>query len=266
MRAVVRNPERAPVGSDPIAAELSSADALTRAYAGADAVVVQLPLVFDEQAVQQVEQVAEALRRAQVRRVVFNPGGPVATPSLTGLPYFDARFLMAEALEAGPFNAAIVGPLGPYTDNMGAPWSTPLVRQGVLAYPVPTEVPIPWVAIDDVAERIATAVAGTEEGRLPVIGPQPLTGNEVAAALTDALGRPVRWRSIAAAEYGDMMRPYTGDEVAEGVARLYAVLAESPPPPAPDPDRLSVGSTGIEAWARAHAWDAAAPLAMARAE
>ena len=104
-------------------------------------------------------------------------------------------------------------------DNLGAPWSAPLVRDGVVAYPLPAEAPVPWVALDDVADRIVAAVTGDEQGRLPICGPQPLTGEQTAAALARALARPVRWETVGAAEYtARLLRPHTGDEVADGVA------------------------------------------------
>ena len=248
VRAVVRHPERAD-GCEPYAADLARAGDLARAYAGADVVVVQLPLVFDETAIVQAEQVADALQRSGVRRVVASLGGPTP-PGPVGIPYLDARTMLVQALEAGPFAAAIVEPLTPYMDNLGAPWSAPLVRDGVLAYPLPAEAPVPWVALDDVADRIVAAVTDDEQGRLPICGPEPLTGEQTAAALARALARPVRWKTVGAAEYGEMMRPHTGDEVAAGVAGLYAALAQSPRPPAPDPALVHVGRTDLESWAR----------------
>jgi uncharacterized protein YbjT (DUF2867 family) len=142
----------------------------------------------------------------------------------------------------------------PYMDNLGAPWSAPRLLAGELAYPVPAEAPIPWVAIDDVAERIVDAITGGEQGTLPICGPRPLTGDQAAAAVGEALGRPVRWRSLTPAELGDRMRPYVGDAAADGVAGLYAAMRSAPPPPAPDPARLRLGATDLGTWARRQAW------------
>ena len=137
----VRHPDRAD-GCDPFAADLSSADDLARAYAGADVVVVQLPMAFDETAIVQAERVVEALGARRCARVVGDPGGPTA-PVLVGVPYLDARTTLVQALEAGPFTAAIVEAAAPYMDNLCAPWSSPLVRDGVVAYPLPAEAPVP---------------------------------------------------------------------------------------------------------------------------
>jgi uncharacterized protein YbjT (DUF2867 family) len=251
VRAVVRRPERAPAGCVPAAADLSDPAALARAYDGADAVVVQLPGVFDAVAVRQAEAVAEALSRSPVGHVVFNAGGPTGG---RGLPYLDARTMLAQALADGPCPAAIVQPLGQYMENLSAPWSAPVIGAGVLAYPVPAEAAIPWVAIDDVAERIVSALAAREQGDLPICGPQMLTGDAAAAALTAALGRPVEYRQIAPAEFGDMIRAIGEAAFADGIAELYTAILAAGPPPAPDPERLRMGPTALADWARRQDW------------
>jgi uncharacterized protein YbjT (DUF2867 family) len=258
VRAVVRRPERAPAGCEPYAADLTDAAALDRAFAGADAVVAHLPLVFGQRALVMAERVAGAVRRADVPRVVIGTGGPLP-PGPIGVPYVDARAELVRALEG----AAVVEPYAAYMENLSAPWSAPLVREGVLAYPLPAEHPVPWLALADVAERIAAALAGGETGRIPLTGPWPLTGPQAAEALARAIGRPVRWRSVEPAEYGDMLRPHLGDEAADGIAGMYAALAAGPAP-APDPARLRVGSTDLESWARAQPWTRVPSPAAAR--
>ena len=251
VRAVARRPERGPAGCKPVAADLTDAVALESACAGADAVVIHLPLVFGDRALVMAERVAAAVRRADVPRVVISTGGPLP-PGPIGMPYVDARVELVRALDG----AAVVEPFGAYMENLAAPWSAPLVREGVLAYPLPAERPMPWLALADVAERIAAALADGETGRIPMAGPWPLTGEQAAEALGRGAGRPVHWRSLEPAEYGDLLRPHLGDEAADGVADMYAALAAGPAP-APDPARLRVGSSDLESWARAQHWTAA---------
>ncbi len=257
VRAVARYREQSPElprGCEPVVAGLGDAQALARAYAGADAVVVQLPGTFDETALRQAEHLAEALLSSRVPRVVFNTSGPSPSEPV-GIPYIDARLVLREALECGTFDLTVVGPMGPYMENLVAPWSAPLVRDGILAYPLPAEAPVPWVALADLAEQIAAAIGGDVSQPVLVCGPRPLTGDEAAAALGRGLGRPLEWKTIEPREFGEMMRPYTGDEFADGIAGLYAAMAAGPPPPAPDPALVRAGQTELEAWARGQAWD-----------
>lgn len=242
VRAAVRRPELAPPGCEPFACDLGDPAALDRAYDGADAVVVQLPQVFDATAVAQAERVAEALGRSGVERAVLSAGGPTGA---TGMPYLDARTLLAEHA------TAVVEPCGPYMENLSAPWSAGRVAAGVLAYPLPAEAPVSWIAVGDVADRIVAALERSERGRLPIRGPRALTGAEAASAVAGALGRPVRYRPLAPAEFGDMVRPYAGDAMADGVAALYTALQSAPPLGL---DGVPCGPTDLADWARRQAW------------
>jgi uncharacterized protein YbjT (DUF2867 family) len=261
VRAVARHPSRSlgmPVGCDPFSADVADVDALARAYAGADAVYVQLPLVFDETAIVQAERVVEALRREEVRRVVFNTGGPLPAEPV-GVPYLDARVALARALSEGRFTATLIGPAGPYMENLAAPWSAPLVNDGVIAQPLPAELPLPWVALTDLAEHVAAAVRGPGHSPRLISGPLALTGHQAADALSVALERPVRWETIEPAEYEEMMRPFLGD-AAEGLSRHYASAV---PLPEPAPADLRHGRTGLGAWASTEVWHEAGLLAVA---
>lgn len=127
------------------------------------------------------------------------------------------------------------------------------MREGVLRYPLPAEAPIPWVALDDVADHIVAALTDDEPGPVLVAGPQALTGPEVAATLASAQGRPLRWQTIDPVQYADLLRPHTGDEIADGIAELYSTTGG--PPPAPDPKLLRCGRITLDSWARTQAWD-----------
>lgn len=265
VRAVVRHPDAdrsLPAGAEPYAADLLDGDALARAYDGVDAVVLHLPLEFAaDRAVPQAERALEALERAGVRRVVFNAGGPVP-PEPVGVPYLDARVHVARALAAGPFAGTVVGPGLGYMENLSAPWSAErIAAEGVLAYPLPADVPVPWVALDDLAAVVSAALhdTGGAPGPLVVVGPQALTGERAAEALAAAIGRAVRWRTIAPQEYGAMLAPHIGDDAAAGIAGFYAAAADGPPPPPPAPESVRPGSTALREWAARQPW----PLARA---
>lgn len=246
VRAIARRPDGLPAGCEPFPADALTPGALDRAYDGVDAVVVQLPLVFDDRAFAYAEQVIEALRRSEVRRVAFNAGGPVPDRPI-GVPFVDAKTALVQALEDGPCSATIVEPVAGYMENFSGPWSVPLVRDGVVAYPLPADLPVPWLALDDVAEHVASALSNGEPSRMLVSGPRPLTGAETADAFARALGRPMRYDAIDAGAYGDLIRPHLGDHAADGVAAAYA--GGSPLPAAPDPARLRTGRTDLQTWA-----------------
>jgi uncharacterized protein YbjT (DUF2867 family) len=148
-------------------------------------------------------------------------------------------------------------------ENLSAPWSAPLVSDGVIAHPLPAELPLPWVALADLAEHVAAAVRGPGQQRGLISGPRALTGDEAADALSVALARPVRWETIEPAEHEEMMRPHLGDHAAEALSRHFDVLAAGLTLAEPDPVDLRCGRTGLGAWASSQVWDEAGLLAVA---
>ena len=239
-------------------ADLLDRASLEAAYAGADAVVLQLPLVYDERALRMGENAARAAEAAGVAQLVVNASGPLP-PEPIGVPFLDAR---NRAAAAGVPYVTVLQPTT-YLENLSAPWSAErIARDGIVEYPVPAEAPMHWVAGADVAGAVRRAIEHEVAGWFALPG-AAVTGHEVAGALAAAIGRPVSWRQIMPEELGDRLRPQLGDHAAEGTAAVYRMIAASPPGPAPDPGpaREALGwapRTGAD-WAREQRW----PLALA---
>jgi nucleoside-diphosphate-sugar epimerase len=238
-------------------ADLLHRSSLELAYAGADAVVLQLPLIYDERALTMGENAARAAEAAGVAHLVINAGAPLP-PEPVGVPFLDARHAAAAA------DVARVTVLQPttYMDNLSAPWSAGrIVSDGVVAYAVPGDAPMAFVAMADVAGAIERAIAGCVAGWFALPGPAT-SGHEVAAALGAALGRTMRWEAVTPEAYGEVLRPHLGQHAADGTAAVYRMLAEAPPAPLPDPaaarDALGWDPRGVAAWAKQVAW----PLAL----
>ncbi|WP_084511209.1 SDR family oxidoreductase [Nocardia lijiangensis] len=256
VRGIVRTtPALLPPDAEPIEADLLEPGSLAAAYEGADAVVVQLPLIFTDLAVQQAEAMLAGLRKAGVERVVLNTGS-VMPPVPVGVPFVDARVLLSTELSRGVEAATVVAPARQYMENLVASWSAPLVRAGELAYPLPRELPVPWVALDDLGSTVADLITATTPPPLRIVaGPQALTGDEVAAELGAVLGRPVRWNSISPNSYREMLAPHLGAEAAEGIAGVYTPPPPgAPTPPEPDPSVLEIGATTLRDWAARQDW------------
>jgi nucleoside-diphosphate-sugar epimerase len=150
----------------------------------------------------------------------------------------------------------VLAPTAKYVDNLTAPWSAERVtRDGVIAYPMPAQAPDLWLAIDDVAAAIATAIERAVPGRFALPG-AALTGDQVAEAVADGLGRPVRWEAMAPRDWAELVRPHLGDHAADGTAAVYEMGL--PPAPAPDPgparDALGWAAPDVAAWARSARW------------
>jgi nucleoside-diphosphate-sugar epimerase len=239
-------------------ADLFDRASLESAYQGADAVVLQLPLIYDERALQLADNAARAAEAAGVAHLVINASAPLP-PASIGVPFLDARHHAAAA------DVARVTVLQPttYLENLNAPWSAErVVHRGVLASPLPGDTPMAWVATADVARAVERTIDGEIAGWFALPGPTA-TGHEVAGAIGAALGRTVIWQAITPDEYGDMLRPHLGDHAADGTAEVYRISAVAPPAPLPDPGRaraaLGWAPRDVQTWARQARW----PLALA---
>jgi uncharacterized protein YbjT (DUF2867 family) len=223
------------------------------AYARADAVVLQLPLIYDERVLQIADNAARAVEAAGVAQLVINASAPLpATP--IGVPFLDARHRAAAA------DVACVTVLQPttYLENLSAPWSAQrVVTQGVVAYPVPGDAPMAWLATADMARAVERAIDDEVTGWFALPGPVA-TGNEVAGAIGAALGRAVIWHAITPDAYAELLRPQLGDHAADGTAEIYRMRAAAPPAPLPDPgparDALGWAPRDAGTWARQTPW------------
>jgi uncharacterized protein YbjT (DUF2867 family) len=240
---------------DSRAVNLTDVDSVVRAYDGVDAVVAQLPLVFDPVAVTYAETLLAALAKAGVPRAVFNPG--MALPPVpVGVPYVDARVLLAQRLPAAVDIASVTGPAGPYLENVTQPWSRRRISErGQLAYPLPATAPVPWVTLDDIGDAVAAALDQPRPPAVTVLaGPHAVTGDRLAAAVGAAAGRDVRWTPLTPTEYEHLLTPVVGAAAAAGVASVYEQMAAGPPPPPPPTGVLRLAPTTVEEWATRQDW------------
>jgi uncharacterized protein YbjT (DUF2867 family) len=231
--------------------DLADVDSIVTAYTGVDAVVVQLPVLFDPAVLDHADRILAALAKAGVHRAVFNPATALP-PTPIGVPFIDARVQLAGRLPSIVDRAAVVGPASVYLENIVQPWSLRrIAERGELMYPLPAETPVPWLALADLADAIAKALlADTPAPVTYLAGPEALTGPELAAAIASAAGRPVRWVHTPPAEYRDLLTPMLGGEAAAGIAAAY----DGPPPP-PVPAHLrQIGTTTAHRWAATQHW------------
>ncbi|MFC0845217.1 NmrA family NAD(P)-binding protein [Streptomyces noboritoensis] len=106
------------------------------------------------------------------------------------------------------------------------------MTEGVLAGEIPFpagDTAEPWVDADDLADVVVKAL--TEDGHAGLVheltGPQLLTLADVAAALSAATGRPVRYVPMSGAEYAGLLERYGLPEgEAQWLAELFTTLLD----------------------------------------
>ncbi|MFF1476439.1 NmrA family NAD(P)-binding protein [Streptomyces sp. NPDC058301] len=115
-----------------------------------------------------------------------------------------------------------------FAQNFSEGAMTEGVLGGEIAFPA-GETAEPWVDADDIADVVVKAL--TEDGHAGLVheltGPQLLTFAEVAAALSAATGRAVRYVPVSEAAYAELLGHYGLDEgEARWLAELFATLLD----------------------------------------
>lgn len=155
LRVLVRDAAKATAWADAGASvfegDLAEPESLARASAGADAVYLHLPLVYDPaRAAAFVRNVLGAAEAGGVRRIVFqgNARFPAEPTEVAG---FEIDRDAVMAVLASPLASVVLRPTV-YMDNFAGPWTAPaIVGEGVVAYPISAEARTGFVSADDAA-------------------------------------------------------------------------------------------------------------------
>ena len=121
------------------------------------------------------------------------------------------------------------------------------------------------------AMRLALQTSAADGHHVPLGGPEALVGDQVAANLAEAIGREVRFESLAPEEFAARMsamvtgsREVTPLSIYDGMAKFYAFYnTQAVSPLIVDPqkaaDLLGMEPTRHLDWARAKDWCAGLP-------
>ncbi|MFE3449170.1 NmrA family NAD(P)-binding protein [Nonomuraea sp. NPDC059194] len=173
-----------PDGVKPAIGDLADAAAVRAAFDGVTHASVLLPMVYDAAIVESyVGNIAAAAAEVGLRRLVFNTGNRI--PSWpTAVAAFETRRAAESALAASGVPTVVLRP-PVYLDNLSAPWVVePLVREGVLRYPLPAHVPVSWLSHDDLATATVAALTS------PDLFPTASTATEDPAVTSSTTNRP----------------------------------------------------------------------------
>ncbi|WP_406399489.1 NmrA family NAD(P)-binding protein [Streptomyces sp. NBC_00879] len=200
-------------------------------FEGATHAAVVMPLVYQaEKVMRYAQHIAKAAREAGVGRLVYNANTRVPDRS-TNVVAFETRRLaetvFREGLAHSGAELVVVRP-PVYLDNLFSPWNGPaLVNEGVLAYPLPADVPTAWISHRDLAEAVyaALTVEGVAGRTFDIGGAQTLTGDELATAFGQGLGRSVRYVPLEPGIFEQGLAQILGEESAAGVSGIYHYMA-----------------------------------------
>ena len=253
-------------GLPTVHADIGDTASLTAAFAGQDALAFHLPFEFDRaRAASYGQAIGTAAKAAGIRDIVFNTACFVADHDL-GLSAHDGRRDIEAALQASGARCCFVEPVV-FMDNMIRVWSKPSIAQrGIFAYPAAPGLRINWVCLDDVAAAMVASLERPDSPlHLPLGGPETLVGDQVAERLSEALGRPIRFISLAPDEFAASMselvtgsREIQPHSIYDGMAKFYRWYNDQPVSPLvvdPAPAaRLGLVATPLVEWAKRQHW------------
>ncbi len=162
--------------------------ALLRAARGVSAIYHICPNVSPNE-VAYARAMVEAAAASGVRRLVYHS---VLHPQIEAMPHHWDKMRVEEMLLGSSLDVTLLQPTA-YMQNVLAGWRE-IVDAGIYRIPYPVETRLSLVDLDDVAE--AAALVLTRQGHggatYELVGTVPLSQIEVAQALSEVLGKPVR--------------------------------------------------------------------------
>ncbi|MFB9994664.1 NmrA family NAD(P)-binding protein [Deinococcus oregonensis] len=231
VRVMIRHPERAAhlaaQGAEVLAGDIQNEADVQRAFEGVTRLSLTLPLGGDPLAAARLA--VQAAQAAGVRRTVLNTSGQTSeTP--TGVPMMDYRLPLEHLLRESGLNYLILRPTASLQNLLG-PWARPaVVASDTLAYPIPDTHHVSWCAAEDLGPLTAEALERSDlTGHLNVGGPEALSGPDLAAQMSSALGRTIRYQAITPEAFGGQMAQVFGPDMGEAATRAYRLTWEGAP-------------------------------------
>jgi uncharacterized protein YbjT (DUF2867 family) len=101
-----------------------------------------------------------------------------------------------------------------------------LKQQGMFVSPSKPDLKVPFVATRDIATSGATLLLDRSwkgQGGLAVLGPEDLSCNDMAATMTEVLGKPIRFQFISGEAYKAQLMKFGASEAfAESLVEMHA--------------------------------------------
>lgn len=180
----------AAAGVEVVSADLADEVSVARAFAGVDGAYT-LTTPFEEGPAAEVAQGRTILASAVQARVPHLVFSSVADADQhTGIPHFDSKAAVEAALAQSGLSYTIVGPSYFYDNMLGG---LDAIKAGVFELPLPAEVPLQQLSRRDLGRFVAAVLTDPDPvrgARIDLASDEP-TGRQMAAALSETLGRPV---------------------------------------------------------------------------
>jgi NAD(P)H dehydrogenase (quinone) len=241
---------------------------LRSANEGIDRVFLVLPLEYRfEIAVTQGRNAIDAARNAGVKLLVFNSSTNIPA-EVTDVAAFEIKRSVEDYLRHSTLPYIVLRP-PLYMDNLAALWSMPsIVNQSVVAYPLPAEIKVAWISLDDTAALVVAALArpGLAGSTFDIGGLESVNGQEIAQLFTQVLNRPFTYQQIPIDAFEQGLNQAFGEPTGTEIAKIYRWRAAHPESEAVDmsailqqlpnalPSASAIELTTFAQWIKLNKW------------
>jgi len=249
-------------GANPLVGNMASAEKMEEITKGMDAVALFIPVSLKNplDGLTYGKNIIDASKKNGVKKIVWNTSGWLV-PQKIGIPSEDVKLDIKEYLINSEIDYVIIEPTI-YMENLMGPFCAPFViQEKKLAYPTPEAMPIGWIASRDVSAFVVEAIFNPTltAASFQISGMENLKGNDLAKQFSKGLGETITYYSMPSTEFGNLLKPFVGDEGAKGVAMYYEGLQNTNDYPSKfNPQmseilkRLPIKMTTLEEWAKDH--------------
>ena len=210
VRALVRDPAKAnlPAGVDIVQGDLLDVDSVRAALSGVSTLFLLNAVVADE--FTQALITLNLAREAGIERIVYL--SVIHSDVYVNVPHFAGKFGVERMIEQMGLPATILRPAY-FIDN---DLTVKDVVRGHGVYPMPVgNKGLAMVATRDIAEVAAIELLRREQAsgplpleRINLVGPQTLTGADIAAIWSEVLGRPIAYGGDDTAAFEQNLRKF----------------------------------------------------------
>ena len=242
VRALVRNPAAAnlPDGVEVVQGDLLDVDALRQGFEGVSTLFLLNAVVADE--FTQALITLNVAREAGVKRVVYL--SVIHSDRYVNVPHFAGKFGVERMIEQMGFNATILRPA--YFMNNDLTIKDVVTGYGVYPMPIGSK-GLAMIDARDIGEIAAIELLARDQApegsaltRINLVGPDTLTGTEVAGIWSEALGRAIAYGGDDTAGFEQNLRQFMPAWMAYDMRQMAErFLTDGMVPEAGDVERLS---------------------------
>jgi uncharacterized protein YbjT (DUF2867 family) len=249
-------------GATALLADMSDASRLKEISISVDAISLLVPffLTNPNDGFTYAKNAIDAAVVSKVKLLVWNSSGFIP-PVKIGNPAMDVRIDIATYLKESGLPHIIIQP-SVYAENLLGPWTAPYVaNEKKLAYPTPEEMPVGWIATQDVAAFVAEAIFKPELAgeNFLVSGIENLTGNQLAEKFSIGLNQKISYLPMPPKDFGQILDSLFGAGAGKGAEEMYQQIADTKQYPvmfSPNMSdvlkKLPIKMTSVEDWVKQH--------------